>query len=72
MLNVSGGTAVMKDRDGYRKVPKAWIQGWGQGLALAFLAAILKTPSAGSQPIQAENPGTTWAGEGQTSKDENM
>ena len=41
VLNVSVGTAVMKDRDGYRGVPKEWIQGWGQGLALAFLTAIL-------------------------------
>ncbi len=41
VLNVSGGTAVMKDREGYRNVPKDWIQGWGQGLALAFLTAIL-------------------------------
>ena len=40
-INVSGGTAVMKDREGYRGVPKEWIQGWGQGLALAFLTAIL-------------------------------
>lgn len=46
VLNVSGGTAVMKDREGYRNVPKAWIQGWGQGLALAFLAAVLTVPSA--------------------------
>lgn len=43
VLNVSGGTAVMKDREGYRTVPKTWIQGWGQGLALAFLAAVLKS-----------------------------
>ena len=41
VLNVSGGTAVMKDRGGYMGVPKAWIQGWGQGLALAFFTAIL-------------------------------
>lgn len=41
VLNVSGGTAVMKDRDGYRNVPKDWIQGWGQGLALAFLTAVI-------------------------------
>ena len=41
VLNVSGGTAVMRDREGYRGVPKEWIQGWGQGLALAFLTAIL-------------------------------
>lgn len=36
--NVSGGTAVMKDADGYKHIPKQRIQGWGQGLALAFLA----------------------------------
>ncbi len=42
VLNVSGGTAVMKDREGYRNVPKEWIQGWGQGLALAFLADLLE------------------------------
>ena len=74
VLNVSGGTAVMKDRDGYRKVPKAWIQGWGQGLALAFLAAVLSTPSASDsdKATQTENTGTTWAGEGQTSENDNM
>lgn len=43
VLNVSGGTAVMNDRDGYRNIPKRWIQGWGQGLALALLAAVLRT-----------------------------
>ncbi len=42
VLNVSGGTAVMKDREGYCGVPKAWMQGWGQGLALAFLTAVLR------------------------------
>jgi unsaturated rhamnogalacturonyl hydrolase len=41
VLGVSGGTAVMKDRDGYRNIPKDWIQGWGQGLALAFLSDML-------------------------------
>lgn len=41
VLNVSGGTAVMRDREGYCNVPKDWIQGWGQGLALAFLTAVL-------------------------------
>jgi len=41
VLNVSGGTAVMNDRDGYRNIPKDWIQGWGQGLALAFLTSVL-------------------------------
>ena len=42
VLNVSGGTAVMKDRDGYRNIPKTWTQGWGQGLVLALLAAVLE------------------------------
>ncbi len=41
VANVSGGTAVMKDRDGYRNISKDWIQGWGQGLALAFFAGVL-------------------------------
>lgn len=41
LLNVSGGTAVMRDLEGYRNVPKTWTQGWGQGLALCFLAAVL-------------------------------
>ena len=36
VMNVSGGTAVMKDREGYRSISKRWIQGWGQGMALAF------------------------------------
>jgi len=39
VLNVSGGTAVMKDREGYKAISRDWIQGWGQGLALAFLSA---------------------------------
>lgn len=41
VLNVSGGTAVMKDVEGYRGISKRWIQGWGQGLALAFFCAVL-------------------------------
>lgn len=43
VLNVSGGTAVMNDLEGYRRISRSWTQGWGQGLALAFLAAIVKT-----------------------------
>ena len=42
VTNVSAGTAVMKDRDGYIGIPRKWTQGWGQGLALAFLAAVLE------------------------------
>lgn len=40
VLNVSGGTAVMNDIDGYRNISRDWTQGWGQGLALAFLAGV--------------------------------
>lgn len=40
--NVSAGTAVMKDIEGYKQVPKKRVQGWGQGLTLAFLAALLQ------------------------------
>jgi unsaturated rhamnogalacturonyl hydrolase len=40
--NVSAGTAVMKDIEGYKQVPRKRIQGWGQGLTLAFLTALLK------------------------------
>ena len=40
-MNVSGGTAVMRDKEGYRGIPKAYIQGWGQGLVLSFLAGVL-------------------------------
>ena len=42
VTNVSGGTAVMKDREGYRNISRDWIQGWGQGLALTFLSAVLQ------------------------------
>lgn len=42
VLNVSGGTAVMKDREGYCNISKAWSQGWGQGMALTFLSDMLK------------------------------
>jgi len=41
MLNVSGGTAVMRDLEGYRQISRKWVQGWGQGLGLAFLAELL-------------------------------
>ncbi len=42
VLNVSGGTAVMRDLEGYRNISRRWTQGWGQGLALCFLAEVLK------------------------------
>ena len=41
VMNVSAGTAVMKDRDGYRDISRRWIQGWGQGLTLAFFSGLL-------------------------------
>jgi unsaturated rhamnogalacturonyl hydrolase len=43
LLHVSGGTAVMNDLNGYRTISRDWTQGWGQGLALAFLTAALYT-----------------------------
>lgn len=46
VMNVSGGTAVMKDRDGYRNLSRKWIQGWGQGMALAFFAGVLDYENA--------------------------
>jgi len=42
VLNVSGGTAIMKDREGYMNISRDWIQGWGQGLALTFLCTVLR------------------------------
>jgi unsaturated rhamnogalacturonyl hydrolase len=42
VLNVSGGTAVMKDIDGYLSINRKWAQGWGQGLTLALLAAVMQ------------------------------
>ena len=41
VMDVSGGTAVMNDRDGYRNISRDWIQGWGQGRALTFLSEVL-------------------------------
>lgn len=41
VLNVSGGTAVMREREDYRNITKKWIQGWGQGLALALFGEML-------------------------------
>lgn len=49
VLNVSGGTAVMKDRDGYRNISRDWIQGWGQGLALTFFAGVLANEKSGDK-----------------------
>jgi unsaturated rhamnogalacturonyl hydrolase len=43
VLNVSGGTAVMPDLESYRRIPRKRVQGWGQGLTLAFLSALLES-----------------------------
>ncbi|HIW31948.1 MAG TPA: glycoside hydrolase family 88 protein, partial [Candidatus Paenibacillus intestinavium] len=42
VLNVSGGTAVMNNIEGYLEIPRKWAQGWGQGLALSFLTGIIE------------------------------
>lgn len=41
VMNVSGGTAVMNDIDGYLNIDRKWAQGWGQGLTLTFIVALL-------------------------------
>lgn len=46
--NVSGGTAVMNDIEGYLSIDRKWAQGWGQGLALAFLAAAVENQELAS------------------------
>jgi len=43
VMNVSGGTAVMNNKEAYREISRDWIQGWGQGLALAFFSALLES-----------------------------
>lgn len=45
VMNVSAGTAVMRDIGGYRDISRRWIQGWGQGLVLAFLSGVLASDS---------------------------
>lgn len=55
LLNVSGGTAVMRDLEGYRNISRKWTQGWGQGLCLAFLVNLLKYAAVPEQPGTQEN-----------------
>lgn len=42
VMNVSGGTAVMNDIEGYLGIDRKWAQGWGQGLVLALLATVME------------------------------
>jgi unsaturated rhamnogalacturonyl hydrolase len=49
VLNVSGGTGIMPDAAAYRNIPKKRVQGWGQGLVLAFLAALLESKPDGEE-----------------------
>ncbi len=55
VLNVSGGTAVMNDIEGYLGVDKKWAQGWGQGLALALLAAVMESGGSDDEISAAHN-----------------
>ncbi|MDR3120332.1 MAG: glycoside hydrolase family 88 protein [Clostridiales bacterium] len=48
LLNVSGGTAVMRDLESYRAISRKWTQGWGQGLGLAALSAAVINAKAAS------------------------
>lgn len=41
VAGVSAGTAVMRDVQGYKDTSEKRIQGWGQGLTLAFLSSLL-------------------------------
>lgn len=41
VTGVSAGTAVMHDVQGYKETSHKRIQGWGQGLTLVFLSALL-------------------------------
>jgi unsaturated rhamnogalacturonyl hydrolase len=40
--NVSAGTAVMYSAEDYKAISKKRVQGWGQGLTLAYLVALLQ------------------------------
>jgi len=46
ILDVSAGTAIMHSKEDYCKVPHKRVQGWGQGLSLAFLCELLEYTTA--------------------------
>lgn len=52
--NVSAGTAVMANREDYRRVPRKRVQGWGQGLTLAFLSALLERANSAESPASSK------------------
>ena len=58
VMNVSAGTAVMRDKEGYRGISRDWIQGWGQGLALAFFSTLLVSDSIDSAERTAAPAGS--------------
>jgi len=68
VLNVSGGTAVMNDIAGYLGIDRKWAQGWGQGLALALLTAVLENQE--QERKIAENRGKAASGSGESAKAE--
>lgn len=43
VTGVSGGTAVMRTEEDYKRIPCKAMQGWGQGLMLAYLAELLNS-----------------------------
>jgi len=45
VMGVSAGTAVMYNANGYKEVPNKRVQGWGQGLVLAFLSRLVDIES---------------------------
>lgn len=51
VLNVSGGTGVMNDAEAYRQIPHKRVQGWGQGLALAFLSALVRPGASNGSSV---------------------
>lgn len=56
VMNVSGGTAVMNDIEGYLGVGRKWAQGWGQGLALALLTAVYEKAAGDPKKEAALQP----------------
>jgi len=69
VLNVSGGTAVMNDIAGYLGIDRKWAQGWGQGLALALLTAVLENQEQERKIAENRKKAASGAGESAKSDD---